>query len=186
MTTRETILQAVRSWFKSSLGLTDLQIIPADDKGPRPPIPYLTVKVIVADIAVGVDEEVREFTVGTEIPTVRARGIRSGTVSVQGFGSDSAGWLEVGALRLKYETIQRALTDAGLTVINRPGGVTDVSPLIDNEIEPRFLREFEISYSVIDTDAEELVEATRVEYEVTLEDQENDPDPLTVSIGIDI
>ena len=183
MTTRKIITQTVRDWFKAALGLTDSQIIPADDKGPRPPLPYLTVKVITADIPVGVDESIRE---ATTVPTVRGRGHRSGSVSVQGFGEDSAGWLEVAALRLRYDSIQRLLCDAGITVINRGGGVSDISALVDTEIEPRYLREFEISYSVLDTDAEDLIEAARVEYDVSLRDQENDPDPLDVTIGIDI
>lgn len=186
MTTRETILQAVRSWFKTALGITDSQIIPADDKGPRPALPYLTVKVITADIPVGTDETIRELNPATDVPTVRGRGHRSGTVSVQGFGADSAGWMEVAALRLRYDSIQRLLSDAGIAVINRGGGVSDISALVDTEIEARYVRDFEISYTVLDTDAEDLTEAARVEYDVTLKDQESDPDPLTVSIGIDI
>lgn len=186
MTTRETILQTVRAWFKTALSLTDAQIIPADDKGPRPPLPYLTVKVTTADIAVGFDEQVRELNPATDVPTVRGRGHRSGTVSVQGYGSITSGWLEVATLRLQRDTIQRLLCDAGITVIPPGGGVSDLSALVDTEIEPRYLREFEIGYSVIDTDAEDLIEAARVEYDVTLEDQENDPDPLNITIGIDI
>lgn len=184
MTNREAITQAVREWYKSALALTDAQIIPADDKGPRPPLPYLTVKVIVADIPTATDEPIREMTDITEIPTIRMRGQRSGTVSVQGFGADSYGWIEVATLRLGYDTIQRALCDAGLTVINRGGGITDLSALIDTEIEPRFLREYEIGYSVIDTDAEELIEAASVQIDLTLEDREDDPDPLTTTIEI--
>ena len=105
---------------------------------------------------------------------------------MQGFGSITSGWLEVATLRLQRDTIQRLLCDAGIAVIPPGGGVSDLSALVDTEIEPRYLREFEISYSVIDTDAEDLIEAERVEYDVTLEDQENDPDPLNITIGIDI
>lgn len=59
-TTAETILQACRAWLKAGAkagGLTDDQVIPADDDGPRPPIPYLTVKLTTLDLPVGVDEE---------------------------------------------------------------------------------------------------------------------------------
>lgn len=60
MTTAENILQACREWLKASAkagGLTDSQVIPADDDGPRPPLPYLTVKLTTIDVSVGVDED---------------------------------------------------------------------------------------------------------------------------------
>lgn len=183
-TNRENILQAVREWFKSAIALTDAQIIPADDKGTRPPLPYLTVKVITADIPLGTDELIREVNGVTDVPTVRSRGLRFATVSINGFGADTAGMIEVATLRLGYDSILRQLADAGLAVINRGAGVTDLSVLIDTEIEPRFQRDFEISYSVLDTDAEDLVEATEARVDLTLEDLENDPDPLVTQIVI--
>jgi hypothetical protein len=191
-TNRENILQAFRDEFKALLApdLTDENCIPADgspfsDENPRPNLPYITIKVTTADIPVGVDERIPK----TEAPaaaTVKGRGHRSGTVSVNGFGADSAGWLEVFTLRLQYETSIRRLQAAGIAVINRGGGVTDLSALVDTSIEARFLREFEISYSVVDTDAEALVEAETIEVDLILEDQENDPDPLTSTIVIDL
>lgn len=57
----ELVLQGVREWLKLSgarAGLTDEQVIPGDDKGPRPPAPYLTVKVISSETPVGEDEPV--------------------------------------------------------------------------------------------------------------------------------
>jgi hypothetical protein len=55
MTTREELLQAIRGWLMAGTSLTDLQVIPADDKGPRPALPYVTVKVLAADIPIGRD-----------------------------------------------------------------------------------------------------------------------------------
>lgn len=57
--TEELILQGARAWLKatgSRGGLTDAQVIPADDKGPRPSMPYLTLKLTASDIQVGEDE----------------------------------------------------------------------------------------------------------------------------------
>lgn len=73
--TAERILQAIRSWLASSskagATLTDAQVIPADAKGTRPPLPYLTVKVLVHDLAVGMDEDLDDcadsLTVDTAI-----------------------------------------------------------------------------------------------------------------------
>lgn len=41
----ETLLQAVRAACRQAFGLTHAQVIPADDRGPRPELPYLTVRV---------------------------------------------------------------------------------------------------------------------------------------------
>lgn len=54
----ESILQGVRSFFKAVLGITDAQIIPTNDKGPRPPLPYLTVNTDKADELDGQDSHV--------------------------------------------------------------------------------------------------------------------------------
>lgn len=59
--TPEYVIQACREWLKlagATTALTDAQVIPADDKGPRPPLPYLTVKLTASDVAVGEDEPV--------------------------------------------------------------------------------------------------------------------------------
>ncbi len=58
--TREQILQSVRAIVKplarpGGAALTDAQIIPANDKGPRPPQPYLTVTLLSASVPVGTD-----------------------------------------------------------------------------------------------------------------------------------
>lgn len=59
-TTAERILQAVRAWLKAAAvrgdALDDAQVIPADAKGPRPDLPYLTVKLTVHDVVEGSDE----------------------------------------------------------------------------------------------------------------------------------
>jgi hypothetical protein len=194
-TNRETILQTFRTAFKTALSpaLTDENCIPADgvafsDDNPRPALPYITIKVTVADIPVGMDEQLfgLDGPLPAGLPTTKNRGHRSGTVTVNGFGTDTSGWLEVFALRLGYDSILRLFDDAGIAVINRGGGVTDISALVDTSIEPRFLREFEISYSVVDAVAETLIEAETIELDLILEDLEVDPDPLTTTIVIDI
>ncbi len=189
MTTRDTIHQAVRSWFKTAVALTDEQIIVRDSdggsKGVRPDLPYLTIKLILMDEAVGTDEDVEEIAGGSGAPTIRTFGTRRGTLSIQGFGDDSSGWLEVATLRLRREAVKAVLNAAGLTVITR-GGVTDISSLVDTQIESRFLREFEISYAVVDTDPEELVEAIVVEVDMTFDKFEGDPEALVTTITVDI
>ena len=68
----EQVLQGVRTWLKangSAAGLTDAQVWVDSSKGPRPALPYLTVKMTASDIPVGEDEVVSRigdtFVVGT-------------------------------------------------------------------------------------------------------------------------
>ncbi len=262
----ERIIQAIRAWLKAAAargGLTDAQVVVADDKGPRPPKPYLTVNVTTLGSAIGVDERadrladtivigngaagaVYAITVGgtaisytrladdtnstvaaaivdlinavdhhfaeasgatitastahgdlaistadakitltaDAVPVVTFLGQRRASVSVQGFGSETSEWLERAAMRLQIPSVQTALDAAGLSVLTR-GGITDVARLLDTEIEPRFLREFEVFYA-LRTDPASVTPLEQVVTTVTLEDVEDDPDPYTVTIEDDL
>ena len=86
----EEVYQAVLDWARvgavgpTDTALTNAQVIRADQDAPRPPKPYVAVKVTVGDIPVGVDEEIDSLDAGT--PTRTLRGERRGTLSIQGFG----------------------------------------------------------------------------------------------------
>lgn len=188
-TNRETILQTFRDVFIAALSptLTDENCIPADgspfgDDNPRPSLPYITIKVTTAGIPVGTTEQLRGESGG--LPTVKGRAHKTGLVTINGYGVDTSGWIEVFELRLVYDSVIRLFSDAGIAIIDRGGGTTDISALVDTQIEARFLREFEISYSVVDAVAETLVLAETAEVDLLLEDQENDPDPLVTTIVI--
>ena len=186
MTVRDQILQGVRAWFKAALNLTNAQIIPADDKGPRPPLPYLTVRVSAGDTPTSVDEH-RHADDGAGGVQWRTRGERSAVVDVQGYdiagATTTAGWIEDAALRITRPDVAAVLDAAGLSVVDR-GSTVDVSALLDSQIERRHLRTFELGYTVRDTGtgspAVELVEAA-----ITMERYRNHPDPLIVEIEID-
>jgi hypothetical protein len=188
VTTRDDILQGVRTWFKTAItGLTDAQIIPHDSKGPRPPLPYLTVKVVTADAPDGVDES-GHFDVGPGDSEWRAKGERAAVVDVQGHDTTgtttAAGWLEDAAIRLQRPDVQAVLDTAGLSIVNR-GTVLDVSALLDTEIERRHLRSFEVRYTLRDT-GPGLPEAVVVEVDpIVLERYDNHPDPLIIDVTVD-
>lgn len=60
-TTHEEVLQGVRDWLLAAGaigGLTELQVLKANQKGPRPPLPYLTVRLLAVDLPVGVDQPI--------------------------------------------------------------------------------------------------------------------------------
>jgi len=180
--TRETVLQSCRGWLKGSLALTDDQVIPADDKGPRPSIPYLTVKLIAHGLPRGVDEEIRGVD-GGGAPTVKIIGQRVSTLSVQGFGGASAEWLELAALRLRRPDVI-ALCDTLAITVEAEGGIDDVSAMIDTEIEPRYACTFEVSYAHADDAAATQTEAIDIVADLTYPRSDTDGDPLTEEITI--
>lgn len=177
MSVREDLLQAARGAIKAALTLTDAQVIPADDKGPRPPLPYLTVKITTAGGSSGYHpEDIPGCDGVTGDPTTKGRASYVATASVQGFGATAAGWLDELPLRLR----RPAVLDTLATVAVRPlGGVVDVSALLDTEIEHRYALDLEVAYAVED-DPVSLTEALTVETEYTGES--DTPGDLTVTI----
>ena len=61
MTAADTALQLVRSCLKQAYGLTDSQVIKADVRGPRPALPYLTVRIGSANVPIGEGLEIVQF-----------------------------------------------------------------------------------------------------------------------------
>jgi hypothetical protein len=259
-TTREHILQTAREWIKSAAGLTDDQVIPADDKGPRPELPYVTVKVTAHDIQIGEDEDLHaigttvtvgaaavahdyELTVNGELfsytrtasdteatvatalaalvddsetagasassavilvwpedgelststvdaaltveedgpPVSLVRGVRTATLSVQGYGDTATTWLELAAGQLRAADIAEDLDEAGLS-IQALGGQTNLAALVDTEIESRVLREFEVTYEIVQP-AREGVAFGQAVIDVTMgPDLEDEDTTLTYTI----
>jgi len=189
MSTHEDIIQALRSFAKAyainGTALTNSQVIPADDKGPRPATPYLTVKVMVHDIPIGQDVVFSDLS-GRGDPQWKQTGQRSGTVSMQGFGAGSDDWL--GNLMMSYllPGAVDILDAAEIDLHPMPGGVTDLSTLLDTAIEERYLLEWDVTYELTtdDTYAETGVELEHV-IMTTIQD-EGDPSERTVVTTIDL
>ena len=143
----------------------DEAVIPADEDGERPDLPYLVVRVLVYDVPFGEDDE---FVDDATPPVFRGRGQRSATVSVNAFGADAEAWLERAVFTLRYPAIKANLTAAGLAV-EPVGGLNNLSSLLDDRTQVRFQRDFTVAYErtpeVTDTDA--LVELAVVEHEDT-------------------
>ncbi len=146
MTIAEDLLQDVRNWLKDELSLTDAQVIPADDKGPRPPLPYLTVKVLAHDIPESWDEILRGVD-GSDNPTQAVRGQRSFTVSLQGFGEGADELLQDAVLSLQFDSVQETLATAGLSLFPLVGASND-TVVRDTSFEPRYIRELEGLYQI--------------------------------------
>ena len=189
MTIEDTLYRAVLDWLKvgcvayGATPLTDSQVVRSKQVNAanvRPPKPYLTVNLVASDVPVGVDEDVDAVS-GSD-PTRTVYGVRTGTVSVQGYGSEAYDWLTLARTSLRRDSVQRQLKAAGLTVYNQ-SGVTDLSVLLDTSFEPRYLKEFSITYRVFD-DPETLTELGLVSADLTYPRYPGDPDALISDIDI--
>lgn len=159
MTSSERILQAFRQALAACLGIDLDKVIPANDRGARPALPYITVHVTVPGAVVGTDADV--LGVDDEgAPIVRTVGIRRASVSVQGFGRQAGDWLETFVLELERAPAAAVWREHQLTV-DPIGQPADISQLVSTGIEARWLVEFEVQYRIASR-PDVLVEAERV------------------------
>jgi hypothetical protein len=145
MSDRETILQAVRGALKAStLALTDAQVIPTGDPGPRPPIPYLTAKVARHNEPVaGAGGAWHTYS-----PTGERTRRQNVTASIDlvGFGRGALDWLEgLDDLMLNDEAA-RAVLDAAGVGYRQATALVDVSTALDTHIEYRATRSLTVDY----------------------------------------
>ena len=146
------ILIAVRAWLKEATDLPADQIVPADDSGTRPDLPYITVQIVSSDIPAGWDERVWSVNDITGDLDQNIIGRRRGSVQIDGYGRGAYDQLSQAGLSLRLTPIRRLLRNRKLSV-RKEGGIQDVSQLVDDEIEKRFTRDFAISYAVTYADA---------------------------------
>lgn len=140
MTMRNTFIQAVRTWAKDCLGLTDTQIVPvmrgSSTKFMRLPLPYLTVNIPRMDTENGTDWTSLKAT------DLYIRGNRTGTIRLVGYGEETADWLtELGMRTSTYGPDEGTLT-------NLMGGVLDISQLVNESIEPQYAKDFRLDYKL--------------------------------------
>ena len=170
----DVITNAVLAWLRAANGgLTNAQAIRAESKGPRPPKPYMTVKVTPDQRTAAHDELIDAIDVATSAPDRKVRGQRRALVEVQGFGSGAFAWLEAAGLSLGLDSFRETLTTAGLT-IRQAGDPLEVSALVDTEIEPRWTVPFEADYQ-IETDPATGIELALVEVVITFQTRDGDP-----------
>ncbi|MEN0065938.1 MAG: hypothetical protein AAGA48_27605 [Myxococcota bacterium] len=159
------LFAVLRTWLKAAAtaaGLTDAQIILANQDGPRPPLPYATVNVLTYDAKLGEDET---WVDASDPPQLRQRGVRTGTLSVQTFGRGAATWLRRAVGRLRHPSVLAVTTEAGVTV-EPTGGLQNLTNLVDTSMEPRFQRDFSVLYRTV-SDPETAIELDTVEVDST-------------------
>lgn len=194
MTIQLDLLNAVRGWLKAAVSpaLTDDQVFPADDKGPRPALPYMTVKLTTLHQRVGEDAlgvEIVEVTPeGGGAPTERVdltvAGARRAVLQVRGFGEEPGDWLAAAELALSDPQVLMGL--AALNVgVRSLGGLIDLAQLIDTKIEARWSQDFELTYQ-LRSRREALVVAELGVEGLFYEQDPDDPDALPIDIDIPI
>lgn len=154
--THESLLQAARTVIQTALSLTDNQIIVADDKGPRPDLPYLTVGLNTYDVPLSQDRQDWPESSGGDVD-VASTGQREGTISLQGYGRGSSQWLTELPHRLHRRAVQAAMTTQGIDLQAPDTGVIRLGQLVETALEDRYSRDLRITYR--DTGATENVPA---------------------------
>lgn len=150
MTVSDQILIAVRGWLLAATGLVetpeDRRIIPADDRGTRPNLPYITVRVMAQDTRTMHDERVQK-TNAAGVLDENIIGHRRATVQLDAYGTTSDDLLVLSTLALKETRTQRYLFDKKIA-ITPASGITDLSELVDDVIEKRFTKDFYVDYAI--------------------------------------
>lgn len=160
---REYIIQTVRQWLKMALDLEDRQVIVAYSKIPKQQKPFLLVSLTSFDNPIGQDED--KYLVNQDnFLTHSTKGVRSALVAINGFGEGSAQWLSIAATSIRREKIQRFLRERKLNV-NSFGALVDMTQLVNEEYEVRFLREFSLTYGMI-SEPEDVIAARRLTIDV--------------------
>lgn len=177
MSVNETILQNTRTWLKAMTGWSDSKVIVADDKGPRPAKPYLTVKVLAARSGdFGPAERVDGLNGST--PRARMQERRESTVSVQAYGADACAQLDLLALNVDSPASLTAQETAEITVLV-DGGPADLSQLVDTRFEERASLDLRIRH-IYRGDPADLVAVGTVSITGDLVRTTGDPDPLPI------
>ena len=187
MTDFDALYVALLAWIHAGLALAGeptaatVKVV-ADDAesgGTRPPVPYLTCKIIEWDTPLGLTASIVHGLGGRVISRNR-----QGALSLQGFGPQTRPWLEALALVLDDPSIIDLLLASGL-VLTAESGITDVSALMGTAFEPRYARDIRVDYTATLSPIP-FAEAVTAIVGVTLERYDAHLDPLTTTLTVSI
>ena len=129
---RRELTVAVRTWLADAAAVPLASIIPAQDRGPRPALPYFTIQVTSVRV-VGVPGDVRKLADYDGTPVSQNRARHEAGVLISGYGAGCLEALEV-AERAAWD---RELAERTAVVVVPNGGVRDLTALVDTAFESR-------------------------------------------------
>ena len=139
MSLYDDLLTIVRTYVQNTSGLT---VIPDDDAGPRPALPYITVGQVTSNNEVTFGERF----VDDGVEKIRAH--MSGVLQLDAYGQ--AGHEALFNVQVqRHSTAAKAyMYDKGLT-FHPDGGVNDLSELVDDTIEKRWQQDYAYEYTQV-------------------------------------
>jgi hypothetical protein len=185
--TAKALGKLVRDWLVAAgasggVPNPDRAVILAEQNGTRPPLPYVTVRVNTHRVPIGSDERWND---DQDPPRAHVRGLRYSVVSVQAHGEGAEAWLDRAELLLSSPSIL-ALTQTAGVAIQPQGGATNVSALLDSEIEARWAQDFRVDFvrETSETEVEGVVELAEVQHTDTWQGPPEDrTETVTVTLG---
>lgn len=160
--TRAELEDALIAWAAGQLYPDGGRAILADQNGPRPALPFATVKITAtptfSDPNVSPPDDYGDAIITFD---------HTAMVSVQVYGGDAAGLAERLFRSLGRETVREALRAAGLAFADWLTPVNDTTQVVATENEPRFGFDARFVYSAEITDQVGVIE--HVEATATLD-----------------
>lgn len=185
MTVESDLVQEVRLLFQrlvqpSGTALTDYQVIPADDAGPRPDLPYLTVRV--SDVVQEGEADVIQGEDGDDW-TARTRTWHRALCSVNAFGAEAADWLREFLIKLQLPATVEYTEDESIAI--RPmGAMRNLTALLDTGMEPRHQQDLDLAFALLMPSAD--VDSAPGLETVVLDDLEEEPGGYSQEVEIDL
>lgn len=186
--TRVALENAVRAWLvlagaSGGIPNADRAVIVADQDHVRPALPYLTVRILSWDVGggPGVDEDLIRAT--DDGATWEARGRRTSTVSLNGYGDGSEAWLVRAHAMLRAPSVRTLLDTAGICVRDA-GNLQNLSALLDEGTQTRWQRDLEVDYELdfVADDREDVVPLEEVVVENTFDSTTDRVEILTIEV----
>lgn len=121
-------------------------VIFANENGPRPVGPYVTLNLITQSVRVGSDDYLESSPTVTEL-NLATRGQRTATLSINAYGQTAYDELWLLKQSLDLPNNKATAIAQGIAIL-RDQDVVDLSRLRDNEIEKRAQMDIIIGYDV--------------------------------------
>jgi len=165
-------------WIVGVTGYSTAEVIPSDDTGPRPALPYITIGVLTYDTPIYLtDDVVLNFQDGALQES--QRGARRATLSIQGYGKASAPALEALARTLQLSSTAALLTTMDVESIS---AVSRVPVPMTSDLEVRY----GVSVTVVYSDATDAAEVPHAETIEVTQTYDGTPSDITQTITVPI